>query len=58
MFFKIILQKKVTISFDDKVYAKFQKYCAENDIMLSKRIERLILDHLNNANKSIGSNHA
>ena len=52
------MQKKVTLSFDDKVYAKFQKYCAENDIMLSKRIERLILDHLNNANKSIGSNHA
>jgi len=40
------MQKKVTLSVDSKVYADFQKYCEKNDIMLSKRIERLIKKHL------------
>lgn len=31
--------KKVTLSIDEKVYSKFQKYCEENAIMLSKKIE-------------------
>jgi len=34
--------KKVTLSLDDKTYKEFQEYCEENDLMLSKRIERLI----------------
>ena len=38
--------KKVTLSVDEKVYSDFQKFCEENDIMLSKRIERLIKKHL------------
>ncbi len=36
------MQKKVTLSLDDKVYKKFREFCEKNDIMLSKRIERLI----------------
>jgi hypothetical protein len=36
------MQKKVTLSLDSKVYEKFQKFCEENDIILSKRVERLI----------------
>jgi len=40
------MQKKVTLSFNDKIYADFQKFCKENEIMLSKRIERLIKEHL------------
>jgi len=36
------MQKKVTLSIDDKVYKEFQKFCEENDIMLSKRIERIM----------------
>jgi hypothetical protein len=40
------MQKKVTLSLDDKVYKKFQEFCEKNDIMLSKRIERLILAEL------------
>ncbi len=31
--------KKVTLSIDDKVYLSFKKYCEENAIMLSKKIE-------------------
>jgi hypothetical protein len=33
------MQKKVTLSFDDKIYEKFKKFCADNAIMLSKRLE-------------------
>ena len=33
------MQKKVTLSIDDKTYRDFQRYCNENAIMLSKRIE-------------------
>ena len=40
------MQKKVTLSLDSSVYSEFQKFCNENDIMLSKRIERLIKNHL------------
>ena len=40
------MKKKVTLSVDSKVYADFQKFCDKNDIMLSKRIERLIKKHL------------
>ena len=40
------MQKKVTLSLNDKVYESFQKYCEENDIQLSKRIERLIKKEL------------
>ena len=36
------LKKKVTLSLDSEVYKKFQDYCEENDLMLSKRVERLI----------------
>ena len=32
-------KKKVTLSIDSKVYDEFQKYCEENAIMLSKKIE-------------------
>ena len=31
--------KKVTLSIDQAIYDAFQKYCEDNAIMLSKRIE-------------------
>lgn len=31
--------KKVTLSIDSKVYDSYKKYCEENAIMLSKKIE-------------------
>ncbi|MBI2666871.1 hypothetical protein HYX13_04625 [Candidatus Woesearchaeota archaeon] len=31
--------KKVTLSIDTSVYDQFQAYCAENAIMLSKKVE-------------------
>ena len=33
------MQKKVTLSFDNKVYEKFKKFCNDNAIMLSKKLE-------------------
>ncbi len=32
-------KRKVTLSIDSKVYGGFQKYCEENAVMLSKKIE-------------------
>lgn len=46
------MQKKVTLSLDDKTYKEFQEFCGKNDIMLSKRIERLIKNHLNENKKT------
>ena len=40
------MKRKVTLSIEDSVYKQFQEFCEENDIMLSKRIERLIDKHL------------
>ena len=43
-------KKKVTLSLEDSVYSEFQKYCEENAIMLSKKIEIFIKDFLNERN--------
>jgi hypothetical protein len=32
-------KRKVTLSFDDKIYEKFKKFCNDNAIMLSKKLE-------------------
>lgn len=40
------MKKKVTLSIDSEVYKHFQEFCEENDLMLSKRIERLLKNHL------------
>lgn len=40
------MKKKVTLSIDPKIYSEFQKYCEENAIMLSKKIELWIKDFL------------
>jgi len=33
------MQKKVTLSFDDRIYERFKKFCRDNAIMLSKKLE-------------------
>lgn len=45
------MQKRVTLSLDDKTYKEFQKFCEENDIILSKRVERLMNQELNESAK-------
>ena len=32
-------KQKVTLSIDSDTYQEFQKYCSENAIMLSKKVE-------------------
>ena len=44
-------KKKVTLSLEEEVYKQFQKYCEENDIILSKRIERIMKKELEEAVK-------
>ena len=39
-------KKKVTLSIDAKIYDKYQKYCEENAIMLSKKIENFMKGEL------------
>jgi hypothetical protein len=45
------MPKKVTLSMNPVIWDNFHDYCAENDIMISKRIERLIGKHLEEVNK-------
>jgi hypothetical protein len=40
------LRTKVTLSLDSETYKRFQKFCGNNDIALSKRIDRLINNEL------------
>jgi hypothetical protein len=44
------MKKKVTLSIESSVYSDFQRYCEENAVMLSKKIEIFIKDFLNDKN--------
>lgn len=46
------MQKKVTLSINSKTYSEFHKYCDDNAIMLSKKIEIFIKDFLESENKT------
>lgn len=35
----LVMQKKVTLSFDERTYEKFKKFCNDHAIMLSKKLE-------------------
>ena len=51
------MQKRITLSVDSKVYEEFKKFCEENDIIISKRVERLMnkeLEEKNEENKKRG----
>lgn len=42
----IPMRKKVTLSFDDRVYKQFQKYCDEHAMILSGKLEIFMKDFL------------
>jgi len=46
-----MVNQKVTLSIDKEIYKKFQEFCKKNDIMVSKRIERLIDEHVGQGGK-------
>ncbi len=39
-------KQKVTLSIDSKTYHNFQKYCEQNAIMLSKKIELFMKEEM------------
>lgn len=41
------MKKKVTLSLESKIYDEFQKYCNQNAIMLSRKIEIWIEEFMN-----------
>ena len=41
------MKKKVTLSVDSGIYKEFQKYCEDNAIMLSKKIEIVMRNIMN-----------
>ena len=43
-------KKKVTLSINSEIYEEFQKYCEENAIMLSRKIEIWMEDFLKEVN--------
>lgn len=44
--------RRITLSLDDKVYKEFQKVCNEQDIVVSKRVERLMSEETELINKN------
>lgn len=47
------MQKRITLNVDSKVYAEFHKFCEENDIIISKRVERLMIKELEENKKKV-----
>jgi hypothetical protein len=45
------MQKRVTLSLNDKTYEEFQDFCEKQDIIVSKRIERLMNEMLEKEKK-------
>lgn len=54
----IAVRKKVTLSLDDRVFGLFRTYCKNNDIQLSKRVERLIKQELESSGGAHGKRSA
>jgi len=44
-------KKKVTLSLDSEVYNKFQEFCEENAIMLSKKVEIIMKNIMEQENE-------
>jgi len=39
-----MVKKKVTLSIDSDVYSDFQKFCEDNALMLSRKVELIMKD--------------
>lgn len=46
------MQKRVSLSIEDSVYKEFQKACEGQDIIVSKRVERLMKEEIEFINKN------
>tara|TARA_Y100000310_G_scaffold342066_1_gene443584 strand:+ start:1176 stop:1322 length:147 start_codon:yes stop_codon:yes gene_type:complete len=45
-------RKTFALSLDEKVYEKYKKYCEENNMILSRKVETLMKKELEENNKS------
>ena len=50
------MNEKVTLSIDSNILKGFREFCEKNDVMLSKRVERLLQQHIDE-NKKGGKRH-
>ena len=48
------MKKRVTLSVDSETYDNFQKYCEENAIMLSKKVELMMKSAMENGDGAQG----
>lgn len=46
------MQKRITLSVDSDIYEKFQEACDEQDIIVSRRVERLMKEETELINKN------
>jgi hypothetical protein len=46
-----MVRKQITITIEEEILKKFKKYCEENDINMSKRIERYMKEDLEKSKK-------
>jgi hypothetical protein len=44
-------RKTVALSLDSTIYERYQKYCKENHMILSRKVEALMKKELNNVQK-------
>jgi len=40
-------RKTVALSLDEEIYEKYQKYCEEHSIILSRKVEKFMEEQLN-----------
>jgi hypothetical protein len=40
------MKKRVTFNIEASVYKDFQDFCEKNDIIISKRVEKLLISHI------------
>lgn len=45
-------RKTVALSLDEEIYGQYQKYCEENHMILSRKVESLMKKDLDEKNKS------
>ncbi|MDP2906951.1 MAG: hypothetical protein Q8O03_03335 [Nanoarchaeota archaeon] len=46
-----MVKKKVTLSIEEEIYDSYQKYCEENAILLSKKIELIMKKEMEKVKK-------
>ncbi len=48
-----MVRKTVALSLDKDIYEAYKKYCKENSIILSRKVEKFMEDELKKAKKNV-----